>query len=1606
MKMQHRILASGIAALFTALTRSIAADWVGDTSQDWNDPLNWSGDVYPTGQNAIVNVGAGSFPIISANTTSVVDTLVGQGAGNSGRVDHRTGTHSTGSANWTFIGDSGGTGTYNLADTNTAGGGVTGFAQGLGTLNYGNRLYVGRGGGTGTLNINTSGALNFTSGANDNGVYVGVDSGSQGFLNFESGTLNSFESYVGRGGATGLVNMTGGIWNTTAFSVIGQDTGGSGTFNMSGGTWNQNHTNVLALGQAGGTGAFTMSGSSRLNDQAIVDTNNRSTNKGNLLVGRSGVGTGTFTMNGNSVARLRRLSVADTAGSTGFVHFNDNAAATLSEDLFVGLGGTGTVNLNSGTVTMNTGWAFVGQNAGSNGTLNVNGGTFAPATGTMRLYIGNSGAGTLTVTGGNIAGLDQFVIASNAGSAGTVQLNGGVVQAAAFIAGAGTANVNFNGGTVRAISGNGNFFNAFTTGNSELQAGGLVFDSNGNTPTATNSFDGAGGITKLGSGTLTLTSAGSTYGGVTTIAAGTLSVPAVANGGGASTLGASSSAATNLVFDGGALRYTGGTAAMDRNFTINPGKSATFDVSTPGSILTLSGGSAATNGGLTKIGGGTLSLTGTNLYTGTTNANAGVLAASGSYPGAFAVNSGGHLTALSLAAGTLTVPTLALNAGSNVDFEFGAGATLNGGHDIIAIGNASGLGLTSTGLFLYQTGGTTAFTANGTYTLFDYTTAFTGTLVSGFTIANSQVGKLYSIANNPGATTIELSIADTVITSWKTNGSGLWSGTGNWTAGVPDSFGAIATFPVVALETAGTKTVTVDGAKTVGVIVFDNGANPYLLSGGAGNTITLNNGSGTPLISQVQGSHTIAAPLSLIAATNAAAVAGSTLTLSGAVSGTGSLNVTDAGTVVLTGANSYGSTSVNSGTLNVGNGGASGSLGSGPVTLGAGTQLILNRANAASVANSISGTGTLRADGTGTLTYTGSATHTGATTVNGPFINQGTVNGTASLSVAADTGSNASFTNAGTATTVIPGPVNIASGAGSIGTVNVTGGTFTASGTTFVGQGGGGSFAISGGATSLQQVDIAPSGTGAMTVSGGALVNPLRINVGQGGTSASYNQTSGTVNVSSWTAVGLGSAGQFNLSGGTYNANGGFETGADNIGTATISGTGILNTSNFEVPSRNGGATSAATVSGGAITATGAITLGGRDGNTTASGTLNQTAGTITAATVNIGGASVGTWRQSGGTTRTTGNFEIGTTAGANLMELNGPGTLTVDGELWVGQAAGSNATFNMSAGTVNAGNWIAVGRDGATGALNFSGGVINKRGLNHTIIGSLSGIGTVTQTGGQFNSTASSTLGGAGGIRLGENGGGSGLWDISGGNATADFISVGWIGGGTGELKVSGTGVVTAESSVIVGEGGTGTVNLNGGRLNTSFVNSGTSAATLTFNGGTLQARADQADFIRGFTNNGIHSAILLEGPGGTIDSNGFRVKVAAGNVFSGSDVSSTDGQLGTVLTIKGDATLFNDTDKVTLQAQVGDGVNGYLSIRVLSGGWLDDEVGQVLDSLTIDSGGYYELSSLNSPPGAPSLAAAGSGELAVGAIPEPGSAVLLLGGIATLLGLRRRRA
>jgi fibronectin-binding autotransporter adhesin len=106
------------------------------------------------------------------------------------------------------------------------------------------------------------------------------------------------------------------------------------------------------------------------------------------------------------------------------------------------------------------------------------------------------------------------------------------------------------------------------------------------------------------------------------------------------------------------------------------------------------------------------------------------------------------------------------------------------------------------------------------------------------------------------------------------------------------------------------------------------------------------------------------------------------ITFAGVISGTGSLIQGGAGTLTLTGDNTYaGGTTVVSGTLRIGNGGTSGSFGSGDV-LDDGA-LVFDRSDDFAFAGSIDGSGTLTKLGAGTLTLTGFNGYSGTTSILG-----------------------------------------------------------------------------------------------------------------------------------------------------------------------------------------------------------------------------------------------------------------------------------------------------------------------------------------------------------------------------------------------------------------------------------------------------------------------------------------------------------------------------------------------------------------------------------------------------------------------------------------------
>ncbi len=571
-----RLQALLLAAAGFAPMAHAQATWTGSADQDWNNAANWSSSPgNPTGAFTI-NMGTGNHPVLGANSAfGPNNVLLGDGASQTGRFDHRAGSLSQAvvgaNGNWFQVGTNGGVGAYNLADTSGIGGTLTGFAQGTGSLTVG-KLWVGgvSGGaaGTGTVNINTSGTINAQSTStfsNHGGVSIIVGtSGGSGTLNLDNGTVNAAgivdvgSSFAGTQATQGTLNISGGVLNSegdfrTAFAG---SSAAQATVNLAGGTLN--------------VGSAT---------------------KRWMILGRFDSAKSTVNVDGGNLNLNTNTDIRFAQGGTGTHVINLNSGAITS------YGGNQT-GLGAGVVDMMQG------NVAANNTFNLNGGTL-----TVRQVISNFSNGTRTF---NFNG-------------GLLKATGnatGALNASFFNLGTGNARANVRDGGAK-IDTNG--FNVTV-----VQS---LLHSNIGGDAATD-----GGLTKSGAGTLIL-SATNTFNGSTKVEAGTLELANVnalqksaldLTGAGAFTFTVTGTNTYNIggIRGAGALAIGSNSLAMDADagsalaiadasayqsspavsvagagLALNGALSVSVDSSlSPGShTFDLFGGSAALSGGFTSV---------------------------------------------------------------------------------------------------------------------------------------------------------------------------------------------------------------------------------------------------------------------------------------------------------------------------------------------------------------------------------------------------------------------------------------------------------------------------------------------------------------------------------------------------------------------------------------------------------------------------------------------------------------------------------------------------------------------------------------------------------------------------------------------------------------------------------------------------------------------------------------------------------------------------------------------------------------------------------------------------------------------------------------------
>ena len=1001
--------------------------------------------------------------------------------------------------------------------TVTLSGGALQFTQGLGSATFGGLA----GSGNLALADTNSAAVNLTVGGNNSSnAYSGVLSGSGSLTLTGSGTLTlaSANTYSGNttinsgtlrlgassGSSAGIATSPTITLASTTATLDARNVGSGGI------TLGSSVAQTLAgfgtvLGTTTVSGGSTISPTLPASQQTVgsitplafgtvANPGGLTLNNGanvNFVLGTPGSAnpgiSSLATVNGN-------LTFGGTVNFTATNNANQNSNGSLGVGLYELFSFTGTSNWTSSTFSAPTG-----------GPLNYAFSETSSSNGQIDLRV--TAAGTLTWTGlvGGSPALWNSSAANWANGSTTMQTfsNGvPVLFADNWTGGSGVTNSNVQ------------------VGSGGVQPFSVEFANNAVSYTMS-SADSAGiagttGVLVDGGGTVMFTGQNS-YTGATTIANASTLVVSNDN-----QLGSDPNTATvgDIAIGGGTA--SGGTLQANGSFTLNANRgvalgpisgsgSGTINVAGTGT-LTIAGviadaggsGSLIVNSGSGNT--GTLILTGANTYSGSTTINAGTLQI-------------GNATAAVAFPSTTTVTD-----NGTLSFDLTTSSPVVYANAITGTGNLT---------LLSGNTATIAVAGNNSYV---NTTINGGTLRIGNGGASGTLGT-GSITDNG---TLAFDRSDTaLIVSTPINGSGgvLQMGSGTTTFSTTNGYAGPTTI------TAGTLRVSSEG---------NLGSDP---SGPTPGNIVLNGTSAAPATLQVGGNFSLATNRGIAfgAASGSAGIgtinvtSGNTLTIPGIIannlSGSGSLVLTDAGTLVLSNANTYGgSTTINGGTLIIT---ADNNLGADPASATPGN-LVINGTSAVPAVLEANATFALAAN-------RGVALGSASTTSNAGTIN---IAGTNTLTIAgniADAGSSGS------------GNLILNTGSGNSGTLILTGSANTFSGTTTIntgtlqiGSGTTGSFGsgaiVNGGAIVLDSsssfaINGTISGSGPITQNGSG-------NVSLGGNNSAYSGAttinSGILSITSSTALGSNSVSI--AATGTFDMNFGSGTLAN-----VITGSGVIN---------------------------------------------------------------------------------------------------------------------------------------------------------------------------------------------------------------------------------------------------------------------------------------------------------------------------------------------------------------------------------------------------------------------------------------------------------------
>ncbi len=785
-------------------------------------------------------------------------------------------------------------------------------------------------------------------------------------------------------------------------------------------------------------------------------------------------------------------------------------------------------------------------------------------------------------------------------------------------------------------------------------------------------------------------------------------------------------------------------------------------------------------------------------------------------------NSNGYNVAASASATSdrviATAPTGVTGSGIQLAMTNGTGATITSlriAFDTIRYNVALNSSSVATnnelpGYWLFvSTDGTTwtNVTANPTITTVPNTAGTTSSTltVAGLSIANGGAFYLRWLDDNAQETSPDQisGLNNVVVTvpdgTWTNASGGSWATPANWSGNViPVGIGKTADFNAVNLTAD--SSVTLDGATTIGNMIFGDTtpSNNWTLATGSAGPLTLDVSTGTPSI----------------------AVNNQSTTISAVLAGTKGLQKAGAGTLVLSGANTYyGTTTVSAGTLTISAGSYSPSTAS-LLTIGG-----------------ASGRGVFNMNSSGTVNFTSTAPSIGgaggATDTGTGAINQtaGTLNLTSGSSTYLTIGNN----NTGTSGTAY-------------GSYNLSGGTLTITSGSGIrnGYGGMGSWVQSGGTLNC----------GRYFVTGGGFTSGKGVATFTGGTT--------TVN----------SAYRIHLSDNAA-SNGTLNIGTEAGGTASVT---TLSTAGLYVMAVAGGNT-ALNLNSGTLTLGGPI-LKGNTGTTALNlngGTLK--AGVATVTLIDSSNSLVGNIFKGGFTVDTQSNAA---TINANLVATTGLGIYPSSGIIANAGSQGSGY-IGAPIVTVSGGSGSGAAAIANVSGGQVTGVTLTSPGQNYVagdvLTFTLAGGGATTPTA-SFSYTLQATdlaaNSGGGLTKIG-----TGTLTVSGANTYTGSTR---INAGTLLVNGSNTGAVTTATGGTLGGTGTigGAVNVQSGgtlapgvsaigtlTMNNSVTLSGTTQMEISKSGGTLTS-----DRVSGIT--------TVTYGGTLVVTNAGPDALVAGNIFT----------------------------------------------------------------------------------------------------------------------------